>query len=254
MALPKETLLEMYRVMVLSPRLDERAWVLHRQGKIAFHISGIGHEAAQIGAAFALQRGQDWVVPYYRDLAMLLALGLSPREFALGLMGKKGEPSSGARQMPSHWSLRRANVVSHSSPVATQTPHASGIALGIKMRGDSAVVLTSIGEGSTSQGEGEGGGAPRRRADHRRAARPSADPALVGRRRPIVPPAGRGRGDESRRPAGGLPTAVAREEDPHAQGAGRGRSRSGRGGRRRHPLCRGGAVSGRVGGRPSGLP
>jgi 2-oxoisovalerate dehydrogenase E1 component alpha subunit len=153
MALPQDTLLEMYRVMLLSRRLDERAWVLHRQGKIAFHISAIGHEAAQVGAAFALQRGKDWVVPYYRDLAMLLALGLSPREFALGLMGKKDEPSSGARQMPSHWSLRRANVVSHSSPVATQTPHASGIALGIKMRGDSAVVLTSIGEGSTSQGE-----------------------------------------------------------------------------------------------------
>jgi 2-oxoisovalerate dehydrogenase E1 component alpha subunit len=153
MALPKETLLEMYRVMVLARRLDERAWVIHRQGKIAFHISGIGHEAAQVGAAFALQRGVDWVVPYYRDLAMLLALGLTPREFALGLMGKAGEPSSGARQMPSHWSLRRANVVSHSSPVATQTPHATGIALGIKMRGDAAVVLTSIGEGSTSQGE-----------------------------------------------------------------------------------------------------
>lgn len=153
MALPKETLLEMYRVMVLARRLDERAWVLHRQGKIAFHISGIGHEAAQIGAAFALQRGVDWVVPYYRDLAMLIALGMTPREFALGLMGKKGEPNSGGRQMPSHWSLRRVNVVSHSSPVATQTPHASGIGLGIKMRGDSAVVLTSIGEGSTSQGE-----------------------------------------------------------------------------------------------------
>ena len=153
MELPRETLVEMYRVMLLSRRLDERAWVLHRQGKIAFHISAIGHEAAQVGAAFALQRGKDWVVPYYRDLAMLLALGLTPREFALGLMGKKGEPSSGARQMPSHWSLRRANVVSHSSPVATQTPHATGIALGIKMRGDSAVVLTSLGEGSTSQGE-----------------------------------------------------------------------------------------------------
>ncbi|HSR48402.1 MAG TPA: thiamine pyrophosphate-dependent dehydrogenase E1 component subunit alpha [Anaerolineales bacterium] len=149
----KETLLEMYRVMLLARRLDERAWVLHRQGKIAFHISGIGHEAAQVGAAFALERGKDWFVPYYRDLAMLLALGLTPLEFALGLLGKKGEPSSGARQMPSHWSLRRANVVSHSSPVGTQTPHASGIGLAIKMRGDSAVVLTSIGEGSTSQGE-----------------------------------------------------------------------------------------------------
>jgi 2-oxoisovalerate dehydrogenase E1 component alpha subunit len=84
---------------------------------------------------------------------MVLAFGLTPSEFALGLMGKKGEPSSGARQMPSHWGLRRANVVSHSSPVATQTPHASGIGLAIKMNKDDAVVLTSIGEGSTSQGE-----------------------------------------------------------------------------------------------------
>jgi len=149
----KKTMLEMYWTLLLSRKLDERAWVIHRQGKIAFHISGIGHEAAQVGAAFAMERGVDWLVPYYRDLAMLLAFGLTPKEFALGLLGKKGEPSSGARQMPSHWSLRRANVVSHSSPVATQTPHASGIGLAIKMRGDRAVVLTSIGEGSTSQGE-----------------------------------------------------------------------------------------------------
>jgi 2-oxoisovalerate dehydrogenase E1 component alpha subunit len=153
MALSNETLLEMYRTMLLARRLDERAWVLHRQGKIAFHISGIGQEAAQVGAVFALQRQTDWLVPYYRDLAMMLAYGLTPREFVLGLMGKRGEPSSGARQMPSHWGLRRANVVSHSSPVATQTAHASGVALGIKLRGDQAVVLTSIGEGSTSQGE-----------------------------------------------------------------------------------------------------
>ena len=150
--LDKESLLEMYGLIVLSRRLDERTWVLHRQGKIAFHISGIGHEAAQVGAAMALRRGQDWVVPYYRDLAMMLALGLTPKEFMLGVMGKKGEPSSGARQMPSHWSIRRMNVVSHSSPVATQAPHASGIGLAIKMRGDDAIVLTSIGEGATSQG------------------------------------------------------------------------------------------------------
>jgi 2-oxoisovalerate dehydrogenase E1 component alpha subunit len=153
MALSKDTLLEMYRTMLLSRRLDERAWILHRQGKIAFHISGIGHEAAQVGAAFALKRGHDWVVPYYRDLALMLAFGMTPLDFMLSLMGKKGEPTSGARQMPSHWSLREANVVSHSSPVATQTPHASGIGLAIRMRGDDAVVLTSIGEGSTSQGE-----------------------------------------------------------------------------------------------------
>lgn len=149
----KKTMLEMYWTMLLARRLDERAWILHRQGKIAFHISGIGHEAAQVGAAFAMERGKDWLVPYYRDLAMVLAFGLTPKEFTLGLMGKKGEPSSGARQMPSHWSLRRANILSHSSPVATQTPHASGIGLAIKMSGDDAVVLTTIGEGSTSQGE-----------------------------------------------------------------------------------------------------
>ncbi len=152
-ALSKESLLEMYWLMVLSRRLDERSWILHRQGKIAFHISAIGHEAAQVGAVFAMRRGQDWFAPYYRDLAMLIALGLTPREFMLGLMGKKGDPSSGGRQMPSHWGLRRVNVVSHSSPVATQALHASGIGLAMKMKGDEGVVLTSIGEGSTSQGE-----------------------------------------------------------------------------------------------------
>lgn len=153
MTLREVDLREMYWTMLLARRLDERAWILHRQGKIAFHISGIGQEAAQVGAAFALERGKDWFVPYYRDLALMLALGYSPRDFMMGLMGKKGEPTSGAKQMPSHWSMREANVVSHSSPVATQTTHASGIGLGIKISGDDKVVLTSIGEGSTSQGE-----------------------------------------------------------------------------------------------------
>jgi 2-oxoisovalerate dehydrogenase E1 component alpha subunit len=143
----------MFWFMLLARRLDERAWVLHRQGKIAFHISGIGHEAAQVGMACALEKGVDWVVPYYRDLALMLALGMTPKEFVLGLMGKKEDPSSGGRQMPNHWSLRRANVVSQSSPVATQTTHAAGIGLGIKMKGEEAVVLTTVGEGSTAQGE-----------------------------------------------------------------------------------------------------
>jgi 2-oxoisovalerate dehydrogenase E1 component alpha subunit len=151
--LSTESLLEMYWLMLLSRRVDERTWILHRQGKIAFHISAIGHEAAQVGAVMALRRGQDWIAPYYRDLAMMIALGFTPKEFMLGVMGKKGEPNSGGRQMPSHWSLKRMNVVSHSSVVATQAVHAAGIGFAIKMRGDDVVVLTSIGEGSTSQGE-----------------------------------------------------------------------------------------------------
>lgn len=151
--LPEETLLEMYWTMLLSRRLDERAWALHRQGKIAFHISAIGHEAAQIGAAYAIRRGYDWIAPYYRDLTLMLALGYTPREFMLSLMGKKDDPCSGGRQMPNHWSLKRANVISHSSPVATQTSHAAGIGLAIKLRGEDKVVITTVGEGSTAQGE-----------------------------------------------------------------------------------------------------
>lgn len=163
-SLPAETRLEMYRLMVLSRRLDERAWVLHRQGKIAFHISAIGHEACQVAAAFAIQRGVDFVYPYYRDLTLCLAIGLTPLDFMLSLFGKQGEVSSNARQMPSHFSIREKNIVTGSSSVATQVPHAAGTAFAIQYRHkigltrpDDAtqprLALTCLGEGSTSQGE-----------------------------------------------------------------------------------------------------
>jgi 2-oxoisovalerate dehydrogenase E1 component alpha subunit len=163
-SLSAETLLEMYWLMLLSRRLDERAWVLHRQGKIAFHISGMGHEALQIGAAFAINRGVDYVHPYYRDLALVLALGVTPRDFMISLFGKIGELSSDARQMPSHWSARKFNLLSSSSVVATQVPQAAGLAFAIKYKlsqgliapddkSQPRVVITCLGEGSTSQGE-----------------------------------------------------------------------------------------------------
>ena len=151
--LDEAVLAEMYWLMLLARRLDERCWVLHRQGRIAFHISGMGHEALQVGAAFALRKGYDYVHPYYRDLALNLALGYTPREFMLAVFGRQGETTSGARQMPSHWGARRLNIVSGSSPVATQVPQAAGMALASKLRGEDRVTLTCLGEGSTSQGE-----------------------------------------------------------------------------------------------------
>ena len=87
--LSEQTLLEMFWIMLLSRRLDERAWALHRQGKIAFHISAMGHEGAQVGAAFAINRGIDYFCPYYRDLALSLAIGVTPTDFMFSLFGKK---------------------------------------------------------------------------------------------------------------------------------------------------------------------
>ncbi len=153
LGLHDEQVLEMYWQMLLARRCDERMWILHRQHEVAFHVSGIGHEAAQVGAAFALKRGHDYVLPYYRDLCFSQALGLAPRTLMLALYGKEGEPMSGARQMPAHYSSRALNIVSVSSPVATQIPQASGIGMAIRYQGTDQVVLTCFGEGSTAEGD-----------------------------------------------------------------------------------------------------
>ncbi|HVU11917.1 MAG TPA: thiamine pyrophosphate-dependent dehydrogenase E1 component subunit alpha [Phototrophicaceae bacterium] len=162
--LSEQTLLEMFWTMLLSRRLDERAWALHRQGKISFHVSAMGHEGAQIGAAYAINRGVDYVHPYYRDLTLALALGFTPTDFLLGLFARQGDPFSGGRQMPSHFSSKNLNVISGSSVVTTQVPEAAGLAFAIQYRQKTGLAdpndatqprlaLTSLGEGSTSQGE-----------------------------------------------------------------------------------------------------
>jgi 2-oxoisovalerate dehydrogenase E1 component alpha subunit len=153
LSLTDEQALEMYWSILLARRLDERMWILHRQHEIAFHISGIGHEAAQVGAAFALRKGYDFIHPYYRDMALSLALGMTPRDLMLAVYGKEGEPSSGARQMPSHFGHHQLKIISGSSPVATQIPQAAGIAFAIKYKGTDQVVLTCFGEGSTAEGD-----------------------------------------------------------------------------------------------------
>ncbi|MFH1330629.1 MAG: dehydrogenase E1 component subunit alpha/beta [Actinomycetota bacterium] len=153
LGLSDEAVHEMYRLMVLARRLDDRMWALFRQGRVPFVVSSSGHEAAQVGAAFALNREADWSVPYYRDLAFMVALGMTPEELFLGLFAKEADPGSGGRQMPSHWSLPRLRVFSRSLVIGTQFPHAAGIALELRRTGRPGVVLVTGGEGSTSQGD-----------------------------------------------------------------------------------------------------
>jgi 2-oxoisovalerate dehydrogenase E1 component len=165
----------MYRLMYLSRRIDDREIVLKRQQKTFFQVSAAGHEALQVGAALALRPGYDWVFPYYRDRALCLALGVSPTDMFLQAVGAATDPASGGRQMPCHWSSRELNIVSTSSSTATQVLHAVGCSeagryftrhpeTAARAEGDyrayrdvkfhnDEVVLTCIGEGSTSQGE-----------------------------------------------------------------------------------------------------
>ena len=168
-------MVEIYRLMYLSRRLDDREILLKRQQKIFFQVSGAGHEALQVGAGLALRPGYDWFFPYYRDRALCLAIGVTPTDMLLQAVGAATDEASGGRQMPTHWSSRKLNIVSTSSSTTTQLLHAVGCAeagryfsrhpeAADKVEGDyrafrdvtfhgDEVVLTCLGEGSTSQGE-----------------------------------------------------------------------------------------------------
>jgi 2-oxoisovalerate dehydrogenase E1 component len=170
-----EKMIQIYRLMYLSRCLDDREILLKRQQKIFFQISGAGHEALQVGAALALKPGYDWVFPYYRDRALCLGLGVTPTDMLLQAVGAADDPASGGRQMPTHWSSRPLHIVSTSSSTTTQLLHAVGCSeagryfthhpeAAAKVAGDyrefhdvefhgDEVVFTSLGEGSTSQGE-----------------------------------------------------------------------------------------------------
>jgi len=146
-------LVEMYRYVALSRALDERMWILNRAGRIPFVISGQGHEGAQVGITWALQRGHDWIAPFYRSIATCLTFGMSPRDILTAQYATANDPSSGGRQMPGHYGSREHNLVSVSSPVATQLLHAVGIALAAKIRKTGQVAMTTMGEGSSNQGD-----------------------------------------------------------------------------------------------------
>jgi 2-oxoisovalerate dehydrogenase E1 component alpha subunit len=153
LGLTGDDLLAMYRTMLQARLCDEASFRLNRQGKAPFVVPVSGHEGCQVGTAWPLQRGRDIWLPYYRDLAVVLAAGMTPKDIFLGLFAKADDPSSGGRQMPSHWGSRRLNIISHSSPIGTQIPHAAGIAYAVRYRNEDAVVACWFGEGATSEGD-----------------------------------------------------------------------------------------------------
>ena len=143
----------MYRLVALARAVDERMWILNRAGRIPFVISGQGHEGAQVGIAWAFQKGHDWIAPFYRSIATCLTFGMSARDIMTAQYATASDPSSGGRQMPGHYGSHEHNLVSVSSPVATQLLHAVGIALAAKIRKTGQVAMTSMGEGSSNQGD-----------------------------------------------------------------------------------------------------
>jgi len=151
--LTKDQLMSALRLMSLAREIDVKIMKLLRQGKSYFHMSGGGHEAAQVAAALAMKPGTDWAFPYYRDLSFMLTLGVKPKDIFLHMLAKADDPMTGARQMPNHWGSKEFNVPTQSSPTGTQFLQAVGTALANRRQGIDAVTYVSGGEGTTSEGE-----------------------------------------------------------------------------------------------------
>jgi 2-oxoisovalerate dehydrogenase E1 component alpha subunit len=141
-----------YRLAVLTRAVDERLWVLSRQGSVSFVLTARGHEIAQIATAATLRRGHDSAWPYYRDMGVGFALGVTPYEEFMGAMGRADDPHSGARQLTTHLSSPVLKIGSISSAIAAQIPHAVGAAYAAKVLGEDRVAMTWFGDGAASEG------------------------------------------------------------------------------------------------------
>src|SRR6266571_5080539 len=153
LGLSDEQALRIYEVMRLARAVDERMWLINRQGRAPFVISCQGQEGAQVGIAAALRPGSDWVAPYYRDAGVVLWFGMTARDQMLSFFARREDPNSGGRQMPGHFGSRRLHIVTGGSPVATQLLHAAGVALASKQRKEDTVTAAFFGEGAASQGD-----------------------------------------------------------------------------------------------------
>lgn len=153
LGLTDKDVINMYRTILLARKIDERMWLLNRAGKIPFVISCQGQEAAQVGAAFALNVEKDYVAPYYRDMGVVLHFGMTTKDLMLSGFAKAEDPNSGGRQMPGHFGDKKNRIITGSSPVTTQLPHAVGFALAAKLKNEDFVTFTTLGDGSTNQGD-----------------------------------------------------------------------------------------------------
>jgi 2-oxoisovalerate dehydrogenase E1 component len=152
-AITSDQFLKAYRNMVRARLADEKTIILYKQNKCHFQIGVAGHEAVQVAAADVFKPASDWFYPYYRDMALCAALGMTDREFMLNAMNKEGDPNSHGRQMPMHYGHKDLRIVNQSSPTGTQFLQAVGCALGSKVKNKKEVVYVSAGEGTCSQGD-----------------------------------------------------------------------------------------------------
>jgi len=150
---PNDMVIELYRKMLTVYYIEERMKIFTRQGKCSFHASTRGHEKLQVGVVMLMRPGHDWFFTYYREKAIAVALGMPIKDIFLGMLGRAGDPNSGGRNMPEHFSSRELNLVSQTACTGTQYLNAVGAAKALRQDGSDAVVYVSSGEGSTSEGE-----------------------------------------------------------------------------------------------------